>query len=115
MLEKKLADANAELTPAKQDQRVADRAALVTKAKLVKADIVTDGKTDAEIRRAVVAFTLGDAEASALDDVGIAGAFAMAAKDAKPADPLRTIITDGLRGPVNDAATVATIRAARYA
>ncbi|WP_287003400.1 DUF2213 domain-containing protein [Sphingobium sp.] len=115
VLEKKLADANAELTPAKQDQRVADRAALVTKAKLVKADIVTDGKTDAEIRRAVVAFTLGDAEASALDDVGIAGAFAMAAKDAKPADPLRTIITDGLRGPVNDAATVATIRAARYA
>lgn len=115
VLEKKLADANAELTPAKLDQRVADRATLVTKAKAVKADIVTDGKTDAEIRRAVVALTLGDTEASALDDVGIAGAFAMAAKDAKPADPLRTIITDGLRGPVNDAATVATIRAARYA
>ena len=115
VLEKKLADANAELTPAKLDQRVADRATLVTKAKAVKADIVTDGKTDAEIRRAVVAFTLGDTEASALDDVGIAGAFAMAAKDAKPADPLRTIITDGVRGPVNDAATVSTIRAARYA
>lgn len=60
-LEKQLADAKAELEPAVLDKRVADRAALVTQAKALAADIVTDGKTDAEIRRAVVSAKLGDA------------------------------------------------------
>lgn len=82
VLEKDLADAKAELAPAKIDARVADRAALVVKAKALKADIVTDGKTDAEIRKEVVTAKLGDA-AAALDDAAIAGAFAMATADAK--------------------------------
>lgn len=88
-LEKQVADAKAELEPAALDKRVADRAALVAKAKVVKADIATDGKTDAEIRKAVVAASLGDEALAAMDDGAIAGAFAVIAKDAKPADPLR--------------------------
>ena len=83
VLEKQLADAKAELEPAAIERRVADRAALVTAAKSVKADIVTDGKTDADIRKEVVAAKLGD---HGLDDAGIAGAFAVLAKDAGAED-----------------------------
>jgi hypothetical protein len=77
-----LADANARLEPAVLDKMVADRAALVTQAKAIAADLVTDGKTDAEIRRAVVTARLGDK--CPADDAGVAGAFAVLAvtKDA---------------------------------
>lgn len=81
-LEKKVSDAEAKAQPAALDKLVADRAALVTKAKAIKADLVTDGKTDADIRKEVVSAALGDA-AKDLDDAGIAGAFLMLAKDAK--------------------------------
>lgn len=81
-LDKSLADAKAELDPANLDKRVADRAALVTQAKAVKSDIVTDGKTDAEIRRAVVASRLGDAATQGMDDAAISGAFAVVAAGA---------------------------------
>ncbi len=83
-LEQQLADAKAELDPAKLDARVADRAALVTRAKALVADAVTDGKTDAEIRRAVVDAKLGDT-AKGMDDAAIVGAFAALTADAKPA------------------------------
>ena len=78
-LEKQLADAKAELEPAAIEKRVSDRAALVTTAKAIKADIVTDGKTDAAIRAEVVTAKLGD---HGLDDAGVSGAFAVLAKDA---------------------------------
>ena len=105
-LEQQLADAKAELEPAKIDARVADRAALLTRAKTLKADIVTDGKTDAEIRRAVVDAKLGDA-AKDMDDAGIVGAFLALTADSKqpvfnvvPAATItadRRAVTDALR------------------
>lgn len=85
-LETALADAKAKAEPAALDKLVADRAALVTQAKAIKADIVTDGKTDAEIRRAVVQARIGD-KAADLDDAAIAGAFAVATADAAQAKP----------------------------
>lgn len=109
-LEKQLADAKAELEPARLDQLVADRAALVTKVKAIAPDLVVDGKTDAEIRRAVVAAKLGDACPN--DDAGVAGAFAVltAAKDEKPE------VHNLAPAKFADSATaVASIRAARYA
>ena len=93
-LEKQLADAKAEAEPAAIEKRVADRAALIADAKKVKADLVADGKADADIRREVVAIKLGDA-ATTLDDAAIAGAFAVIVKDAKPVDPVRQAINDG--------------------
>jgi uncharacterized protein len=81
-LEAKLADAVAKADPVALDKRVADRAALIAKAKGVHADVVTDGKTDAEIMRAVVDAKAGEA-AKSLDDAGIAGAFVMLAADSK--------------------------------
>lgn len=57
------------------DKLVADRAAVVDAAKLIFPDVVTDKKTDAEIRKQAVAHKLGDAAAN-MDDNAIAGAFA---------------------------------------
>jgi hypothetical protein len=110
-LEAQLADAKAELAPAKLDARVADRAALVTKAKAIKADIVTDGKADADIRKEVVTAKLGDAAAT-LDDAGIVGAFAALTADAK-AQVVN--IDPGKVANLSDAAaSVNSIRLARY-
>lgn len=108
-LEKQLADAAARLEPAVLDKLVADRATLVTQAKAIAPDLVTDGKTDAEIRRAVVTAKLGDA--CPADDSGVAGAFAVLAstKDAAPVVNLTPAKF------ADSATTVASIRAARYA
>ena len=111
-LESQLAEAKDAATPAALDKLVADRAALIGKVKAVAPNITTDGKTDAEIRRAAVAAKLGDA-AKDMDDAAIAGAFAvLSATDAKPV----TIHNIAPATPVADAAaTVATLRTARYA
>lgn len=79
VLEGKLKDAESKLAPGALDKLVADRAALVAKAKAIKPDLVTDGKTDAEIRKDALG-TVADG----LDDAAIAGAFAYATRDAKP-------------------------------
>ena len=113
-LEKQLADAKAAIEPAALDKLVADRADLVAQAKAVSADVVTDGKTDAEIRRAVVTAKLGDA--CPADDMAVAGAFAVLAKDAKPAATQDTVRNIAPKQVIADsAATVAHIRNARYA
>ncbi|WP_310533146.1 DUF2213 domain-containing protein [Novosphingobium sp.] len=83
-LEKQLADAKLALEPAAIEARVADRAAFVTKAKAIKADIVTDGRADADIRAEIVTASLGDAAKDFTADQ-MAAAFAVLAKDAKPA------------------------------
>lgn len=83
-LEKQLADAKAANSPEAIDKLVADRAALIGKAKAINAGVVTDGKSDADIRRDVVSASLGDA-AKDMNDDAIAGAFALLTKDAKPA------------------------------
>lgn len=74
------------LKPEQVDQMVRDRAALVATANKIVPNIITDGKTDAEIRRAVVAAKLGDATAATLTgDGAINGAFAVIAKDVQTA------------------------------
>ena len=91
-LEQKVKDA--EVSPAKLEQMAADRAALVATVKSVDANIVTDGKSDAEIRKALVDAKLGDA-AKDMDDAAIGGAFKVLTKDVKPVeakDALRTVI-----------------------
>ena len=110
-LEAQLADAKKGLEPAALDKLVADRGALIAQAKTVKPDLVTDGKTDAEIRREVVAAKLGDRTPT--EDAAIAGAFAVLTADAAPAATVQNInpamrVSDG-------AATRDAIRAARYA
>ncbi len=80
-LEAKLADAAKAVEPGALDKLVADRAALIGKAKAAKPGIVTDGKTDADIRKEIVVAKLGDAAAT-MDDAAICGAFAVLSADA---------------------------------
>lgn len=99
-LNSKLTDAA--LTPAKLDAAVAARAKIVDAAKLIKADIAIDGKTDAEIKRAAVAAKLGDA-AAAMDDAAINGAFAVLA-----------VTKDGLAQALNGGVIVNQVDAGTY-
>jgi hypothetical protein len=90
-LEKKVEDAA--LKPDQLEKLVKDRSELIAQAKAVHADVVTDGKTDAEIRKAVVTAKLGDS-AKDMDDAAISGAFKVLAKDIK-VDPVRDAISNG--------------------
>lgn len=72
--------------PADLDRLVRDRATLVAIAGKVDAKIVTDGKTDLEIKRAVVASKFGDEFVKDSSDAEIAGMFKTVSHDAKPAD-----------------------------
>ena len=81
-LNAKLADA--EVTPAKLQALADARADVIGKAKAIAPNIVTDGKTDAEIRKEAVTAKLGDA-AKDMADAAIEGAFTVLTKDAKPA------------------------------
>lgn len=98
----KLADA--EVTPAKLQQLADARADVIAKAKILAPTLATDGKTDAEIRKAAVTAKLGDA-AKDMADAAIEGAFIAFTKDAKPADPLRQVLADGAITFANDAAS----------
>lgn len=108
-LEAKLADAAKVAEPAALDKLVADRAVLIGKAKAAKPDIVTDGKTDADIRKEIVVAKLGDAAAT-MDDAAISGAFAVLSVDA-----VSTVQNIPSPATINDRAVLDTLRAARYA
>jgi hypothetical protein len=82
-LNAKLADA--EVTPAKLQALADARAEVIGKAKTIAPNIVTDGKTDAEIRKEAVTAKLGDA-AKDMADAAIEGAFVAFTKDAKVED-----------------------------
>jgi hypothetical protein len=97
-LEQQLKDAS---DPAKLQAAAASRSALVGKAKAIVANIVVDGKSDADIRKEVVTAKLGD-DAKDFDDAKIEGAFAMLSKDQAPKDPLREAVTTGVRTVAND-------------
>lgn len=113
-LEAKVADAEAKLAPAALDKLVADRAALVGQAKAVVADLDPAGKTDAEIRRAVVTAKLGDK--CPVEDAAVAGAFAVLTADVKVSDGKPAVQNIGAPAQVVDtAATRDAIRLARYA
>jgi hypothetical protein len=86
---------DAALTPEKLDAAVQARGAVIADAKAIHKDVVTDGKTDAEIKRAAVVAKLGDA-ATGMDDAAIGGAFAALCK-ATPRDTVRDALTGGLK------------------
>jgi hypothetical protein len=94
-LAKQLEDAK--LSPAQLEKMVADRTALIGQAKAIDPKVVTDGKSESEIRAAVVQAKLGDDAVKLDDEAAVAGAFAVLAKDVKLADPLRDTIKDGIK------------------
>lgn len=78
------------LDTAALDALVADRADVVGKARALDPKVVTDGKTIAEIKRAV----LGDAVKDK-PDAYVDAAFDLKTADQQTADPLRSAIVDG--------------------
>lgn len=90
------------------DALVAERAAIVSKAKALDAKVVTDGKTNAEIKRAVLGDSAKDKPEAYVD-----AAFDLKTADLKPADPLRSTISDGRHPGGVDAASIRD--AARFA
>ena len=97
-LEVKVADAA--ITPEKLQQMVDARTALVTVAKAVFPAIVTDGKTEAQIKREVVDSKLKDVTDAELD-----GAFKVLTADVKPASA--TVHNIGAALNVGDADRIA--------
>jgi hypothetical protein len=92
---------DAEVSPAQLEKLVADRSALIAQAKAIDPNIVTDGKTEGEIRKAVVSAKLGDA-AKDMNDGAIGGAFAVLAKDVK-VDPIRNVMSNAAPTNIGDA------------
>jgi len=102
VLEKQLQDAT---DPAALQAAAASRASLIALATKVVPGIVTDGKTDDEIRKAVVDAKMG-ASAEVLDEAGIAGAFAALTAGVKTDPPPKTT---GVKDAVSEAITSGTI------
>ena len=99
LLAAKLADAqNFDL-----DKMVAERADLIIKAKGLKADIVTDGKSNTAIQLEIVSAHIGSA-AKDFNAAQIAAAFTVIAQDTKPTDPVQAVVNGGTIR-VGDAAT----------
>jgi hypothetical protein len=96
------------LDAAALDALVAERAAIVAKAKALDAKVVTDGKSNAEIKRAL----LGDA-AKDKSEAYVDAAFDLKTADIKTPDPLRSAITDSKGGTnaasIRDAARLASL------
>lgn len=86
------------------DALVAARADLVAKVRAIDAKIDPAGKSDADLRKTAVAAKLGDAMVKDASEAEIAGMFKAITKDAKPGNPVATVIAGGLQ-PVGDAAT----------
>jgi hypothetical protein len=85
--------ADASMTPAKLDAAVAARAKVIDAAKKIFPAIVTDGKTDAAIRKEAVVHKIADA--ATMDDNGIIGAFTALA--ASVADAGTDTLVDGIK------------------
>ncbi|MBX9934538.1 MAG: DUF2213 domain-containing protein [Methylobacterium sp.] len=84
------------------DALAAARANLIGQAKTVLGDAFAPvGKTDAEIRRAVVEKAIGDS-AKGLDDAGIGGAFAVVVAGKTGNDPLRAALGTVTVGDAGD-------------
>ena len=104
VLEQKLKDA--EVTPAKLQVLADARAKVIADAKRISPEIVTDGKTDAEIRKLAVSAKLGDAT-SALSDAAIEGAFVALV-------PLADANEDGIQKVIKDGALQTNDAKAEY-
>lgn len=79
------------------DALVQARGDLIAKAKAIAPDVITDGKTDADIRKAVVVAKLGDEAVKDKAAAYIDARFDILAEDAKPTDPVRGVVRDGLK------------------
>lgn len=99
------------LTDAALDARVFARADLITKAKTIAPTVVTDGKPDAEIRKAVVALKLGDSAVADKSAAYVDARFDILVEEVMT-DPMKKAIMDGKREPTADQA-LALARAAR--
>jgi hypothetical protein len=89
-LNKKLADA--EWTPQKRDQSIRDSMEVFDRARCVLGDkLVTDGKTDIQIKREVVAAEIGDDDAKTMSDEAINGVFRAVTREVKKGGLQRTI------------------------
>jgi len=100
------------LDAAALDALVAARSNLIATAKLIAADIKTDGLSDADIRKAAVVAKLGDAAVKDKPAAYIDARFDILAEDAakdKKTDPVRDAISGGLR-TVTDASNGASVR-----
>ncbi|MFC6487357.1 DUF2213 domain-containing protein [Nitratireductor sp. GCM10026969] len=86
------------------DAKVADRADLVSKAKVIAPDVKTDGVKDADIRKAVVKAKLGDEAIKDKSDAYIDARFDILAEDVKGDDQLRDTITHLRPNAMNDEA-----------
>lgn len=112
--------ADAALTPAKLDEAVAARTALVDSVRAILPTFDAKGKTDTEIKRAAVAVRLGDAAAAALSDAALDGAFGVVAASGAQAGTAGIVgtvapahVADALSAPVNVADARAKADAAR--
>lgn len=92
------------------DALVQARGDLIAKAKAIAPDVATDGKSDADIRKAVVVARLGDEAVKDKAAAYIDARFDILAEDAKPGDPVRSVVRDGLKQV--DQQPVATAHAA---
>ena len=84
------------LDDAALDARVRARGDLVAKAKAIAPGVVTDGKSDAEIRHAVVAAKVGDAAVAGKPAAYIDARFDILVEDVGSVDPVRNAISGGL-------------------
>lgn len=91
-LKKQLSDS--EMTPAKLDVMVKDRALVITKARVLLGDaLVSEGKTDSEIRRQVVDSVMG-ADSKGWSDDQVSASFAMIAKKNITEDKLAAALSN---------------------
>jgi len=98
--------ANATLSDADLDAKVAARADLIGKAKAIAKDVETTGLSDAAIRKAAVVTVLGDAALTGKSDAYIDARFDILSEDAAKGDPVADALTTGV--------TVATDARAEY-
>lgn len=82
------------MTDAALDARVAARADLLAKAKLVAKDAAFAGLSDADVRKVAVVAVLGDAAVAGKSEAYIDARFDILVDDAAKADPIKTVVVD---------------------
>lgn len=103
-LKKQLDDAK--VTPAQLDAAVAARSQVIADARKIAGDkLVTDGKTDADIRRDAVATKLDAAAVKAMSDDAVAGAFVAFTPKVDGNAPLRDALSNIQTSDARAAAT----------
>lgn len=116
----KLAKADADLAAANGkvlddaalDARVIARSELLANAKAIDASVVTNGLSDADVRKAVVAKVLGDSAVAGKAQAYIDARFDIMVEDAKGTAETTTSLGDATARPVHSATDAAAAQAA---